>query len=467
MTQQDLFTPDAGVAPARHWRRFRLPRRRDLMLGVLVVLLCVTFLAPYMVVNIPAGSAGVIWRRFGGGTDTETVLHEGIALIWPWNRVQLYDLRLQSESIDIVAISQDGLNITIGLTFRWFVNPKFVGWLHKIAGPQYMQRILLPELNSSTRQEFSKFRMVDYYGPNREEMLSRVYSTVVDRGFPNFIFAPKDLDTVNAGLKVNDGLIMLTDVLIREVVMPPRVVAAVQAKIEQQQLVQEMQHRVERERFENQRKEIEAEGIRKFQQIVQTGISEAYLKWRGIEATVLLANSPNAKTIVLGGNGGLPLILNTGDAGTPAAVAAAPSEPPAPEGKNGAARYLGSVDISRPDMRNRESKGLGLGATLHPAQGAWSRDVAAIGPTATSGIAGSANAAGPDASRVPGVSPAGPGNVEAGALSMPAPRPPGVLPIMSPFIGVGGTVSFWQKLSSLFGIADPPGGQAETGPPTP
>jgi hypothetical protein len=43
---------------------------------------------------------------------------------------------------------------------------------------------------------------------------------------------------------------------------------------------------------------------------VAQGISTQLLEWKGIEATELLAKSPNAKIVVIGsGKNGLPLIL--------------------------------------------------------------------------------------------------------------------------------------------------------------
>ena len=46
--------------------------------------------------------------------------------------------------------------------------------------------------------------------------------------------------------------------------------------------------------------------------IVGTGISEQLLRWKGIEATEKLANSPNTKVIIVGaGKDGLPIILDT------------------------------------------------------------------------------------------------------------------------------------------------------------
>jgi prohibitin 2 len=76
-------------------------------------------------------------------------------------------------------------------------------------------------------------------------------------------------------------------------------------------MIQEYKFRVEREAEESKRKQIEADGIAAFQKTVSQGISESYLRWRGIEATLLLSQSPNAKVVVIGsGRDGLPIILN-------------------------------------------------------------------------------------------------------------------------------------------------------------
>lgn len=70
---------------------------------------------------------------------------------------------------------------------------------------------------------------------------------------------------------------------------------------------------LEKERLESERKAIEAHGIRQFQDIVSNGISERYLRWKGIDATLQLSKSPNAKVVVIGAQNGLPLILDTSD----------------------------------------------------------------------------------------------------------------------------------------------------------
>ena len=84
---------------------------------------------------------------------------------------------------------------------------------------------------------------------------------------------------------------------------------------------------VERERRESERKKIEAEGIREFQRVVSQGISDSYLRWRGIEATLQLSQSTNSKVVIIGSaKDGLPLILGNMDAAPAQGTAGAAPE---------------------------------------------------------------------------------------------------------------------------------------------
>ena len=53
-----------------------------------------------------------------------------------------------------------------------------------------------------------------------------------------------------------------------------------------------------------------AKGEAKANQIINSSLTPALLKMRGIEATIELSKSPNSKVVVIGsGKDGLPLIL--------------------------------------------------------------------------------------------------------------------------------------------------------------
>lgn len=89
-------------------------------------------------------------------------------------------------------------------------------------------------------------------------------------------------------------------VLIREVHLPSAVQAAIQTKFEEEQKALQMQFVLERTKQESARKHIEALGIADYQEIISKGLNERVIEWKGIEATEKLAESPNAKVIVVG-----------------------------------------------------------------------------------------------------------------------------------------------------------------------
>jgi regulator of protease activity HflC (stomatin/prohibitin superfamily) len=119
-------------------------------------------------------------------------------------------------------------------------------------------------------------------------------------------------NSANPSDLLGDGrpLIYVEDVLVRNIELPQAITEAIQRKLTVEQEMQEYTFRVEREVKESERKRIEAEGIRRFQDIVSEGISDRYLKWKGIDATLALAQSNNTKVVVIGSAGdGLPIIL--------------------------------------------------------------------------------------------------------------------------------------------------------------
>jgi len=99
---------------------------------------------------------------------------------------------------------------------------------------------------------------------------------------------------------------------LRNVALPTQLTEAIEQKQRADQEAQRMEFILLKERQEADRKRIEAKGIADFQTIVAQGISEQLLRWKGIEATEKLSNSPNTKVIIVGaGKDGLPIIMDT------------------------------------------------------------------------------------------------------------------------------------------------------------
>lgn len=294
----------------RFWARpfFGWYRRHFLVLslGGLIALLVVVYMAPDIFFTLGPGEAGVLWSRFGGGTRTSAPYPEGTFAKLPWNRIYKYDVRFQRVTGRVDATTREGLRVLADLTVRFRVIEARAGLLHKEVGPDYVYKLVLPELGAYARQIFSRRTGEDLYGTQKQEIQEEIFRAMKAK-------LPINYDrTVNpeAARRSSTDFVELQDLLLGTVTLPPKVEQAVESKFEQMLLNQEYLYRLARERNEMLRKGIEGEGIALFQSKVSEGISDRYLKWKGIDATLELAQSNNAKIVVIGsGKDGLPLIL--------------------------------------------------------------------------------------------------------------------------------------------------------------
>jgi regulator of protease activity HflC (stomatin/prohibitin superfamily) len=298
---------------------------------VMSALLITVVLWPYVVITIPSGRVGVLWKRFNGidiycwcwvgrGTvlDPREIREEGLHLVWPWDKLFLYDLRLQSSTQTFNAISKDGVNVGAQISTRYQLLHNSVAVLHKFIGPDYLNSVLMPEIGSQAREIISEYTAEEVY--TSREQIQKQIRDAAQRSLSanlNKLVQPEAMEQPDPK-HYNDFLqdsIQILDTLVLSIELPPEIVAAINRQTEQYYMIQEYKFRVQREAEESKRKQIEADGIAAFQKTVSQGISDSYLRWRGIEATLELAKSPNSKIVVIGsGKDGLPIILNGAEA---------------------------------------------------------------------------------------------------------------------------------------------------------
>ncbi|TNF71873.1 MAG: prohibitin family protein, partial [Bacteroidetes bacterium] len=109
---------------------------------------------------------------------------------------------------------------------------------------------------------------------------------------------------------VDDQYIQLNEILVRDVTLPPTIKDAIERKLRQEQESLEYEFRLISADKEAQRQIIEAQGKADANRILSASLTDKILQDKGIDATLRLAESPNAKVIVVGsGESGLPIIL--------------------------------------------------------------------------------------------------------------------------------------------------------------
>lgn len=256
-------------------------------LAGMVIALVIAFSQMFTI--IPAGYAGVI-DMFGSVSDN--TLKPGVNFVNPIANIVKFDTRKQELKETMNVPSKEGLSIELELSLIFRLSMDKVNEIYKTAGDydEYLQKLVVPNFRSVVRGVTTKYEAKALYTAEREKLESEIKSKLA------------------AVPEMKEAIILSAP--LRQITLPAGLKNAIEDKLKAEQESQRMEFILTREKQEAERKRIEAQGIADFQEIVSKGISEQLLKWKGIEATEKLANSPNSKVIVIGsGKDGLPIIL--------------------------------------------------------------------------------------------------------------------------------------------------------------
>jgi len=248
-----------------------------------IVLTNTTFL------TIDPGEQGVLFKRFSNGIDKEKIYGQGFHVIAPWNKMIIYDVRIQENLEKMEVLSKNGLTIECDLSYRYQPEPSKIGYIHEEIGINFHDRIIVPEIRSATREVIGKYLPEELYSTKREAIQDEIYQTTM-----------KNVKAKN---------LILDAVLIREVRLPQTLRDAIELKLEQEQESLAYEFRLIKATQEAERQRIEAEGKAAAFRIISSSLTDKILQEKGIEATLSLAQSQNAKTVIIGGKDGMPLIL--------------------------------------------------------------------------------------------------------------------------------------------------------------
>lgn len=253
--------------------------------AVVAFVLIIFFFAS--VTRVESGHVGVLTLF---GRVTGEVLPEGMHVINPFKTTNEMSIRTQEIKESASVPSSEGLVMNLDTSLIYHLDPVKAADVYQKIGPAYETVLIEPNLRAAIREATASHTANALYTGEREMVAKQIYDNLANilgsRGF------------------------FIESILLRDIQLPTTLKSSIEAKQQAEQDALAMNFKLQKETQEAQRKRIEAQGIRDFQQIVAQGISPQLLEWKGIEATENLSKSANTKVVVIGNSkNGLPLIL--------------------------------------------------------------------------------------------------------------------------------------------------------------
>jgi regulator of protease activity HflC (stomatin/prohibitin superfamily) len=294
--------------------------RRSEQLGLYVVgslvvlgfLLLLLWRAVFVVV--PAGQIGVLYDLLFGGTRVWRIYGEGLRIKLPWNRMYTYDARLQTRHYSVKTLSREGMWIDVEFAILFRIDPQRAAFLHKEIGPEYVERVVGPVAVGVVREYVTRHDSNELYTVDSEQLQNEIRAS--------------------ARALLDGHHVVVENILVERLTLPAAIVQAIEQKLIQEQSAAAYVFRLEGEKAEAERLRIKAQGLQAYYSIVNSALTPSLLTWRGIEATVEIAQSDNTKIVIVGGGRDqMPLILGSELLRGPEPRPGAPS--PAPAGPGG------------------------------------------------------------------------------------------------------------------------------------
>ncbi|MBF0118372.1 MAG: prohibitin family protein [Desulfobacterales bacterium] len=256
----------------------------------IIVLFIVVYLFNRIFIVIHGGEAGVMYYLFFGGTVVDKVYGEGFYLNWPWDTMHRYNVRVQQIPHEFDVLSKNGLKIHLYISIRYYPEYKLLGVLHQKVGPKYADVVVVPEIEQVLRLIIGQMDAEEVYTTGR---------SIIEKSLND------------ATEQIAQRFIIVDNVIIKKLSLPEQVEKAIQDKIEEKHIADSHIYKIEKQKKEAERKRIEANMMKEYNETVNSSITDKILKWEGLHVTLELAKSPNSKVVIVGnGKEGFPVIGN-------------------------------------------------------------------------------------------------------------------------------------------------------------
>lgn len=184
--------------------------------------------------------------------------------------------------------TKEGLNVTAEFSIIYHLKPDKAKTIVETIGLKYDEVVITSVLRSAAPNVTSKFLAKDLYTGERINIAKGIADSITH--------------------VIGDRGVVIEAVLLKSIKLPAGLARSIEQKLQAEQEAQQMEFILQREKKEAERKIIEAEGIKKSQQIITEGLNPLIIQYKSIDAFKLLSTSPNTKIVVTDGK--TPFLIN-------------------------------------------------------------------------------------------------------------------------------------------------------------
>ena len=187
--------------------------------------------------------------------------------------------------------TQEGLNVQADISLLYHVDHDKANEVYLNYGSNYEEVIVLSNFRATAREISAKYPAKDLYATERDKVEKAIFDELTEHiGKLGFV---------------------IDAVLLKDIILPPQMVQAIEAKVTAEQTAMKMDFVIEQQKKEAERMIIEAEAIKKSQDIINSSLTDMLLQYNNIEMLKLLSTSSNTKIIITDGKS-TPLINTEG-----------------------------------------------------------------------------------------------------------------------------------------------------------
>ena len=282
------------------------------VIGVILMVVSAFFGFSFITV-VGAGESGVKFNYLSGGVQ-EDEFGEGMHFKAPWVKVDKFSMKTQDytmtkvESEGVVkrddrihTLTKEGMCVDLDITVLYKLEPGMASDIRQTIGRdgKYQEIVIRPTVRNAVREVVVDYDAMDIYGEERSvielAMYDEMYSHLIERG------------------------IIVEDLLIRDVTLPAELSISIEEKKTAEQEALRMEYILDIEKYEKERKIIEAEGISSANEIIAGSLTTEYLTWYWIDNL----DTHDSVIYVPVGEAGLPLFKEIEGRNNRAAAAAA------------------------------------------------------------------------------------------------------------------------------------------------